>query len=420
MKGYKMKQVIYVMMVVACLLAVLTVESYGIPSFSRKYKTSCSTCHYAFPMLNAFGKAFKNNGYRYPGGDENYRKEEPVSLGSEGYKKVWPDAIWPSDIPGTSPLSAHAVGRINYSALSNVKWGFEIPHELEVLYAGTIGEDFSFFGELEVENEDNETEIAFPFALQFDPDPALHVRAGMVHADPTPTHLRLTRNHYNVASFRSRNGWRFRDEHVGLELWGAGNGAGDRGGFTYRLGVVNGQGLSDMNPQKDMYGKVNYKIGGLGEIGGTEGAESQVSEFYIDNSITLGGFFYKGTASKAGADDEDFTVFGGDLDFWFDRFIANGALMLMNSKITGTTDRKSMVYYLQGNYVLYPWLIGLVRYEWEDKDTDQDAVKPVNAIIPGVTVMARANVKFILEFKKFLDEANKNNDTFVLQMNFGI
>ncbi|MBI4547158.1 MAG: hypothetical protein HY707_04205 [Ignavibacteriae bacterium] len=416
-----MKYLVNGFIMIGCLLMFFNEQSWGIPSFSRKYKTSCSTCHYAAPMLNGFGKAFKNNGYRYPAGtDPEMTKEEPVSLGSEAYKKVWPDAIWPSDIPGTSPLAIWAIGRIEYAAISDVKWSLEIPHEIEVLYGGTMGEDFSFFGEIEVENEDNETEIAFPFALQFDYSPAFHIRAGMVHADPTPTHSRLTRNHYNMASFRSRNGWRFRDDHVGLEVWGAGNGADERGGFTYRFGIVNGQGLTDMNPQKDFYGKATYKIGGLGEIGGAEAGASEKSEFYIDNSLTLGGYFYKGTASKTGADDEDFTLFGGDLDFWYDRFIANGALMLMNSKIPNLTDRKSMAYYVQGNYVLYPWLIGLVRYEWEDKDTDIDAVKPVNAVIPGITFMARANIKFILEFKKFLDEANKNNDTFVLQMNFGI
>jgi len=416
-----MQKVIVALVSAGFVAVALTPDAYGIPAFSRKYKTSCSTCHYAAPMLNGFGKAFKNNGYRYPAGqDPEMRKEEPVSLGSESYKRVWPDAIWPSDIPGTTPLSVWGVGRINYSALGAVKWGFEIPHEFELLYGGTIGEDFSFFGEVEIENEDNETEIAFPFALQYDWTPGLHIRAGAVRADPSPTRLRLTRNHYNIASFRSRNGWRFRDDHYGLELWGAGNGAKGRGGFTYRFGIVNGQGLTDINPQKDFYGKVTYKVGGLGEIGGTEGGESQTSQFYIDNSLTIGGFFYKGTASKAGVADEDFTVLGGDVDFWRDRFIANGALMYMSSEIPGTPDRKSLAYYLQGNYVFYPWLIGIVRYEWEDKDTEKDAVKPVNAIIPGVTVMARANVKLVFEFKKFLDEANKKNDTFGVQINFGL
>jgi hypothetical protein len=91
-----MKNLFLIFTITLFLVTGLVTDSYGIPAFSRKYKTSCSTCHYAFPMLNAFGKAFKNHGYRWPGGDENYVKEEPVSLGVEGYKKVWPDAIWPS------------------------------------------------------------------------------------------------------------------------------------------------------------------------------------------------------------------------------------------------------------------------------------------------------------------------------------
>src|SRR3990172_13445353 len=96
-------------------LSLIVQETQAIPTVARKYKTSCTTCHYAYPKLNAFGKAFKNNGYRYPNGqDPEMTKEEPVSMGSEGYKKVFPNAIWPSDIAGTTPLSFRALGRVYY------------------------------------------------------------------------------------------------------------------------------------------------------------------------------------------------------------------------------------------------------------------------------------------------------------------
>lgn len=415
-----MKHRFFLFLVGLFVTVLFTEQSAAIPAFSRKYKTSCSTCHYAFPMLNAFGKAFRNNGYRYPGVDADYIKEEPVSLGSEGQKRAWPNAIWPADMPGTSPFSVRAISRINYEALSAVKWNLELPHEAEVLYAGTIGENFSFFGEVELENEDGETEIAFPLFLQYDHSPRFHVTAGMVSADPTPTHSRLTRNHYNVASLRTRNGFRLRDDHFGLEVWGAMNGPNSRGGFMYRAGVVNGQGgLSDVNKDKDFYGRATYKIGGLGVTGGAEAGASETTDFFIDNSLALGAFGYIGTASGAG-EDEDFRIFGGDVDFWYDRFILNGMVMLMNSEIPGTSDRKSMAYYAQGQYVLYPWLIGVVRYEWEDRNTDDDAVKPINSIVPGVTLMARADVKLVFELKKPLDDANDKRDTFTVQIEFGI
>ncbi|MFQ5453671.1 MAG: hypothetical protein ACE5D6_05745, partial [Candidatus Zixiibacteriota bacterium] len=101
----------------ACLLLAsmfFAVKTEAVPTFARKYKTSCSTCHYAFPRLNYFGKAFRDNGLRYPGGDKEFAKEEAVSLGSESYKRVFPDAIWPADIPGAPVVSFRWISRMHY------------------------------------------------------------------------------------------------------------------------------------------------------------------------------------------------------------------------------------------------------------------------------------------------------------------
>ncbi|MDE2237743.1 MAG: hypothetical protein KGK30_07630 [Elusimicrobia bacterium] len=47
-----------------CPLRRSAVESVqALPSFARKYGVSCSQCHYAFPILNAYGRQFKMNGY---------------------------------------------------------------------------------------------------------------------------------------------------------------------------------------------------------------------------------------------------------------------------------------------------------------------------------------------------------------------
>ena len=50
--------------IVAIVIMVLAADrSYAIPAFARKYKTSCATCHTGYPKLNAFGDAFRRNGY---------------------------------------------------------------------------------------------------------------------------------------------------------------------------------------------------------------------------------------------------------------------------------------------------------------------------------------------------------------------
>lgn len=400
----------------------------AIPAFSRKYETSCSTCHYAYPKLNAFGKAFKNNGYRYPAGqDPEMTKEEPVSLGSEGYKRVWPDAIWPTDIAGTSPLAIQLVGRVHYGG----SWDdattkevedekalyFEAPHEFELLFAGTFDEKISYFGEVELEHE---SELAYEFFANYDFNPQLHLRLGSVGLSASPEHYRLTREHYNVENLRNQSGtWRLRSgAGGGAELWGAGNGPGGGGGYTYAVGIGNGQNDEDnfdLNTAKDFYGRLTYKFGGLGEIGGTAEQSSETSAFYEDNSVRFGGFFYAGNAVEDTLSDE-FSVIGADIDWWYDRLNLVALAISMNSSY-GDVDRSSLAYFIEGHYVIFPWLIGELRYEWTDADTDDDTTDPEANLIPGIVIMERANVKTSVEYLVPLDDARSDSDRISLQFN---
>ena len=45
---------------------IISNSAYAIPAFSRKYKVGCDMCHTIYPQLNAFGRDFKNNGFRTP------------------------------------------------------------------------------------------------------------------------------------------------------------------------------------------------------------------------------------------------------------------------------------------------------------------------------------------------------------------
>jgi len=47
--------------------ACLATPGHALPIFARKYNLQCTTCHFAFPRLNAFGRAFRQNGYRMAG-----------------------------------------------------------------------------------------------------------------------------------------------------------------------------------------------------------------------------------------------------------------------------------------------------------------------------------------------------------------
>jgi hypothetical protein len=402
-------------------LSLIVQETQAIPSFARKYKTSCTTCHYAFPKLNGFGKAFKNNGYRYPAGqDLEMTKEEPVSLGADAYKKVWPNAIWPSDIPGTAPIALNAIGRFHYdNSVNNSKSGyFEIPSVFDFFYGGTLGDKISYFGEVELTRT---ADVEYQFAVNYDFKPGFHLKLGSVGLeDATPDHLTLTAEDYNVGSLQNQSGtWQLTDgAGGGMELWGAGNGPGGKGGFTYKVGIGNGQSDEnnfDLNKKKDVYGRVTYKIGGLGEIGGTTGQASEQSAFYLDNSLRFGGFVYSGTAISDSTNDK-FSVIGGDIDWWFQRLNMTAVVMQMKSKYLGT-NRTSLAWFVEGNYVIYPWLIGRARYEYTDPDTNDNSNQVANNILPGIVVMLRANVRLSMEYLKPLDKSRKADDRFTIQFN---
>jgi len=452
------------------MLVLLNVPSASaVPPFARKYQTSCATCHAAYPKLNYFGKAFKNNGYRYPAGtDEQMTKEKPVSLGAEGYKRMWPKALWPADIAGSLPVGIRAILRANEFENDASNRSFEFPHEVEVFAAGTIGETFSYFGEIEIENENNENELAAPFALQYDPRPAFHVRVGEVLPHPMSDGLRLTASHYNPydvrttpssltlratnpnnpsgpqLSFTGSTGedrWRLRDGQAGIEVWGARNGAGGNGGLTWTAGIANGQGLIDSNGDKDFFARAAYKFGGYGELGG--GEPPNRTEFWRDDSFKAGLFLYRGTSTNnysgstlaldpsrpagvvtVSATREvknDFDLVGAEFDWFFRDLNVYGMYVRQSDDDPRGTGEKidTDAWFVEGDWTVYPWLIGVLRYGQTKQDFSIRADPATQQfLVPAVVFMARANVKFTAEAQMRLDDAGKGNNVFVLGIDF--
>ena len=78
----------------------------AIPAFARRYETACSTCHVQFPNLNAFGEAFRRNGYQFPaGGDAEAIKQTPMTLVSDARRELFPRSDWPTDLARFPPLA---------------------------------------------------------------------------------------------------------------------------------------------------------------------------------------------------------------------------------------------------------------------------------------------------------------------------
>src|SRR6266496_5349457 len=55
-------------------------QASAIPAFARKHGLSCTACHEAWPALNDFGRAYRDNGYQLLQGKDTPTATEPAYL----------------------------------------------------------------------------------------------------------------------------------------------------------------------------------------------------------------------------------------------------------------------------------------------------------------------------------------------------
>jgi hypothetical protein len=141
----------------------LTGNGYAIPAFSRQYGTSCTTCHIDFPKLNDFGKAFKDAGFKFPKGDEDFIKIPPTMLGAPAQKDIWPHSVFPGTIPGIPQIGLRfnqffqytSANANNYNNQVTAPAGQALPPNIprtdfepgffSIFMAGNFGSDIAFW-----------------------------------------------------------------------------------------------------------------------------------------------------------------------------------------------------------------------------------------------------------------------------------
>ena len=410
------KGILWGMIGVMSLLALATVsdKAEAIPAFARKYETACITCHATFPRLTALGEAFRLNGYKMPGMDELYVKDEPLILGAAAYKRVFPNAVWPSTIPGTPPIALRIA--MNYAGNTGggppPKTNFTID-EASLLGAGSFGENMSFFVVIEhhdaslnstfnssdntISNEfDSGTSLSawlmwsdlFKSALG---DHHLNVRLGTVGKQDLALPNNRPEGKITVEEYL------YADEldidvggnkSVGAELNGFGK------SWRYNAGVMNGDGTSS---KKDYFAAASFKIGGLGYdgSGGTTvegGLSTTPSGYWRDDSVRFGGLYY---ISHTGPDGTKFERVGADVRASYKDFqVGSGYITGKNDE---TTEKKN-IWFVEGEYFVFPWMQPYVRYEQMTSNLpDGDKSR----FVVGTALLARANVKFNVEGKMF-------------------
>ena len=308
------RRIAIAMVAVSATLAVCWPSSSdAIPAFARKYSLACTACHEAWPKLNDFGRAFKDNGYRLQTG-----VDEPTDQ---------PAGYWPVSLRTTPGYS--------YSTLSNQATdegrrrirtgGFESP-EGDLLAGGTLGPKASFLAIIAGFGEDGTAafEAAFVRLNNLGGTSWLNLKLGKHEFDlPRSGHRSqtLTQGYlfYSHRPAGDANTLEFdlAENQVGVEL--SGHDRGSRARYAVSLVTANGAPGSDSFLSSPVvYGHATrrvetgsrllrqLRVGGFGAIGWSP------TRFAADSTGALGA-----EVAGTGRDNKLHSRAGGELALWF-------------------------------------------------------------------------------------------------------
>ena len=334
----KLIAIFLVGVVIGLALLVATPSSKAIPAFSRKYQTSCTTCHNNYPELNDFGLAFKRRGFKFPTDDDTFVKQEPVLLGSKAQKEAFPEAVYPGEIPGTVPIAFRYEGNLNWNASQPqpvvAAGGFVprtdlfVPNTFTIIAAGSFGQNLSFWIDDDISAGGSGAngglgdgwlkynDLGRVFHL---PKDSLNVRVGQFELELPFTQARTPYlsgydvfNQVNVAQNlcptgtlspgtvcqTANNGFVLGTPQRGIEFGGYPN----DGNFTWDVAIVDGTGsaygLSNTlvtRNTKDVYLRASYQFNLEKDPDSRHGIQAAGATGPHDHtSIRVGGFYYYG------------------------------------------------------------------------------------------------------------------------------
>lgn len=452
MKAYRFKRPIFLAIV---LLVGMAAQLDAVPRFARRYATSCATCHQAFPRLNAVGESFRVSGFKFVD-DELYRKTQPIEMGDEAYKRLWPEALWPSDIPRHSPLSfvTRFLAEQDLDGSRPTGTTMLLPEEIELVWAGNLGENLLFYGDViflqkDFGGGDPDSWATLKAWVQvedlFGIENSLNVRVGSIGTQTMGLYTARDANFYGT-HFYLYTSWvmprpqldaaglvAFKGNYftvlpqAGIEL----NGFGKR--WFYAFGLANGNtevppdgrpesditffGMGQGSDLSDFYGHFVYKIGGIPfDRSGEEPVQALGTGAapWRDDSLALALWGYRGRAEirGAGAEGEAWLV---DDDFWrlglgIQKQVKDVTFSL--AYVAGENDRPygelspeavaSRTWHFEVLGFAYPWLLPYARYEALELDLPEnvpglDAEQDVARIVAGAKFLIRPNVSAIVE-----------------------
>ena len=399
-------------------------RAWAIPSFSRKYGTSCQTCHTVYPKLNPFGEAFRRNGFRFPGTDSDYVREARITLGEDKGRKEFPKATWPGTLPASVPLSFGVNGaatihpdvhsgaaKADNGTVISVK---DLVGEAHIWAGGSFSERITFFGELVVSTEPS---VALEHAIVLFTDIFKLKHAINLVVGKTAANLTGFGAHSSYVADGSMPGlavtslfggtsdaWVLPGNATGIEVNGV-----IGGHFMYAAGYNAGTNVDVRNSQ-NVYANAGFKLGGMRLDGEPSGFVGNAERPWEETALTLDAFFYR-SSSRFSTPSADPTVatdvvlndsaisFGANVrGQWRSLELNSGVYQERHNHVLADgTAVNALAQYNELSYVIWPWLVPAFRVEYVRLDVGAGGPTLYEwRFTPGIAALILQNLKVTL------------------------
>jgi hypothetical protein len=327
----RMRQTVALSLWIATMVVAMPRPAAAVPAFARKYGVRCTVCHEAWPVLNDFGRAFRDNGYRM-----NLGRDEPTAV---------EPAYWPAFVTAQPHFGFDLVKSHGAAADTTLQRNGQFQFGVSVFGAiGTLGEHASYL--VAPVASINGFTLGFPVAwIRFNSlfdSSWLNIRVGSAEPDLPVSRIRdldLTGAGLGAYSYHtpgSLSGFDMGSDQPGIELMGHSRGSRTR----YSVAVFNVSG----SPEKDtafntpgVYGHVTHKV--LMNDSALSGIE--VGGFASYATWPVGLPAAGGASAGSGVTDRKATTkYGGELHGWFgpDALPVHAVLTLLQGR-----DDKALV-----------------------------------------------------------------------------
>lgn len=222
----------------------------AVPAYARKHQAACSLCHSAWPLLNEYGRTFKENGYRL---DREPRAAEPGEIRPE-------DRL---TLASNLPMSFRVQGRPLVKRSTDSRFDMQVVHEIELQITDGTGGNLSYFVNFEAADDAGWAAELADLVGGWHPRAQANVVGGfgpLTFADPynTFSSRRLTQDRPSPNSAGFQSGHRLRDATQFGSFYGR------AGHLFYSASVGTGAGDNLGADKKDYFIRAAYDLpGGL-------------------------------------------------------------------------------------------------------------------------------------------------------------